>query len=206
MDICCPCGWGNEDYDRRRETRHAAKHLQWDRGLQIPDRLAGYACISKPNIVTVRWDAEIPLRKLAYDMARLAQRSGHYDFPSFTYPVRRVSHETAESQETAYLYWTSGGNRSVGYVVVDKVSAWGEWKVGSESRIPIHQHDYQRSRMGLIWVANGWRRQGIASAMVRKVAETHETDVAELVWQAPFTDVGLKFAQALVMAETLLIG
>jgi ribosomal protein S18 acetylase RimI-like enzyme len=205
----CPCGWGGYHVS---EMKHATKHLQWDEGIKLPSAMVLHVIrakdVSKGSALVVPWAAPHRERRLAYEMARLAQREAHYDFPSFTRPYgRSKSYDAAESEETALLWCT--WQRCLGYAVVDRVSRWGAYPFETHPRgepIKIDSHQDSRWRIGLIWVAHGRRREGIGSALIAEVARISGGPASELVWQGPFTDAGLGLAKRFAQDGLIYIG
>jgi hypothetical protein len=74
----CPCGWGRSSTPRQ----HADRHLEWARGVHVPDAVYPALAGHGPEIAVVRLTGSAAWRRVAYQLARLAQRDGGYDFPS----------------------------------------------------------------------------------------------------------------------------
>jgi hypothetical protein len=197
----CPCGWGGYYVS---EMKHAMKHLQWERGMKLPP-----AMVPEGNIIVVPWNSPKKERKFAYEMARLAQRDGGYDVPSYTLPIGRgVLPSVKERGETAVLWCAQG--RCLGYTVVHRVQRWREvWPFEThpeEEPIAIEGHNDIRGQIGLIWVAHGRRREGIASALIAEVGRLSGSPVSELVYTAPFTEAGFQLAKSFALDNLIYIG
>ena len=181
LDRRCPCGWqGDRDL-------HDRQHVRWSVGIPIPSRLT----FVEP-VAVVEATAPKMWRSLAYDCARLAQRDGHYDFPSFTHPDSDA--EPGDNNLRAYLLATT--SRVIGYLSVADSPQNAPWDFKYETQLSYNDST-TRPQVGLIFMAKEWRRKGLGAALVRAMAADAGTSVADISWQLPFTNAGQALARSL---------
>jgi len=134
-------------------------------------------------------------------MASVARRAGRYDFPSFG-----VSREEWKKYRlTAYLAIESGF--AIGYASVIHVTKWQAWEWDKETPNEIGRFEGAlRPTVNMIFVCKAWRRKGIATKIVRRVASDASLDVGEIPWGPPFTEAGKALAVSLRTDGILLVG
>jgi GNAT superfamily N-acetyltransferase len=186
----CPCGWGlwEEGYAPNRQ-RHAAWHLDWATGVRVPDRVILSPPTGRPwgDVRAIRGDDRGQAnRRLAYRMARLFQREGGYDFPAVS------DARVADRPQTVYVRET--GERLIAAAFVFAAERWSLWSGGDDYG---HPEPGNAPEIGAIWVAFHYRRQGVASDLVREVAAAEGVAVADLCWFGPLTDEGKALAFSL---------
>lgn len=180
----CPCGW-DRHLTELSEQRHVQRHFQWAHGPVVP---AGI----EPSwtIAAVPAGAAAPWARLAHHAARLAQRDGRCDFPSFPAPGTGAADGFATIRALLYRH----GRRIRGYLAITASPAPAQLDPsGKITRIPDSQVT-ERTCVELIWTAFHWRRQGIAADLIRAAARHAGTTPAEIAWRTPFTSAGQALA------------
>jgi hypothetical protein len=141
-------------------------------------------------VAVVRLTSPIAWRRVAYNLARLAQRAEGYDFPSFPPPAGRARDDQEHTR--AFLYCE--GPTAVGYLVAADQPTGARWDFTQEEVPPGPDHQV-RPTVGLAFTCFHWRRQGIASALVRAVAQHANVPTSGLAWDTPFTEEGEALAR-----------
>jgi len=180
----CPCGWGGR---YASEPRHATQHLAWATGAPIPTPLSW----PEHTIAVVRTTAPAAWRRLAYQLARLAQREGRYDFATFPYLSGRG--EDDKEHTRALLYQADG--RVVGYLAVGDLPTHGRWDFKARDVSPGEDRSV-RPTVYLVFTALHWRRLGIAGQLVNAAAAHAGVPVTELAWSTPFSEGGKALARS----------
>jgi hypothetical protein len=188
----CPCGWVHLVKNR---TEHAARHLDWHEGILLRPSIKPRPLIypGRGGFMFVSAEASMGWQQLAYDMARMAKREGGWDGVSFPYPsTQRRFSDDDDVQAALYLRDGSSGIYAIGFVSLYNASYISRWH--PITKVQEKMEGMRRIRLGPIWVANGWRRHGVASALIESVAAGVGVDPSELAWSIPFTDAGLALA------------
>jgi hypothetical protein len=181
----CPCGWRENRASSRQ--RHANAHLAWAMGAPIPASLPWPA----GSVAVVHTTSPIAQRRVAYQLARSAQRAGGYDFASFPAPIGRGYLD--EEHTRALLYRV--GEAAVGYVALADMPTFNRWDFVPRELPPGADRQIRPAVM-LAWTAFHWRRRGIAGALVRAAAEHAGVATDGLSWATPFTDDGRALARS----------
>jgi hypothetical protein len=125
-------------------------------------------------------------QRLAYQAARLAQREQGWDFPSFPEPSRH----RRDTDRHALLYCVSGHLLGFLSTTPGGVFTSAYWSGRREDLAVVRGEPVHRPDVGVIWVAHEWRRSGVASALVRHLAETAGVPPESVAWGAPLTGDG----------------
>lgn len=201
----CPCGWDGITRD------HAYKHLYWSWGIELPETL-----YCGPYLVDFSddWDLwrvrpEDPStgHKFAYRLARLAQRENGYDFPAW-YPSKKYFGEWIDKQPVLYACVVDRFYpRAIAFVVVENTEHYGVWDPLDNTCNTIKfGKSEKRLKIGLVWTAFLWRRRGVATDLIRKIASIHNVQVDDLVWGVPFTEAGKALALSLTDGYPIYVG
>lgn len=181
----CPCGTGARYFGEgvRAQTRHARWHLQWDRGVSVPLTVGWF-----DSLAVVTSESTKPERSIAYDLGRLFQREQHYDFPMLPGP------DTWKRGELHQALIAVHNQRAIGLLVVYPQTRWGEWD-GSDGRVSLAV-DSLEPLPGIagIWVARGYRRMGVGTALVDALAQHADVPRSELLWSMPLSEDGQALA------------
>jgi hypothetical protein len=177
----CPCGWQGHGH------LHDGQHARWSLGIPIPPGMSfDHPIAVVDTMAPKRW------RTLAYECGRLARADGGYDMVSFPHPSGDP--EPSEDNLRAYLFATR--SHVIGYLSADDVGNNAAWdfdpRTSSSNPDPAI-----RPRVGLIFVADEWRRRGVATSLVRAMAADAGIGVTDIAWQWPFSDAGQTLAQSL---------
>ena len=185
MPTSCTCGSLLPDAPSSVEKgRHTRRHKQWEVGIPLPPRMP-----DPGGLLMVRGDASIRLRMLAYRMARLVQRAMGHMYVSFQYAERRTP-DWAQWRTVAYIAVRE--RVMVGYLVSRMTVAWGEADLAEpDAVVNTTGHVEHKPLVDLVFVCPGFRRQGIASALVQAMAEDRGASPGELLWRPPFGVEGL---------------
>ncbi len=175
----CPCGGSSSD-------NHDRLHMLWREGVPIPK-----TAFFRREVAVVETTTPRQWRKLAYECARVAKRDGGYDFSSFDSPAAEP--EPSPDRLRAYLF--RAGGRAVGFLSVmdSHRNAWLDFAAGKTSDAV----ESVRPRVNLIFVAERWRRQGVATSLVTAMAEDSGVPLDAVSWGMPFTREGRKLAGSL---------
>lgn len=195
-DWQCPCGQGGYyGMCGGSEAKHAHAHLNWATGIRLNERQdVLFVCRNDRSntMLVVDSGSDQPLRKLAYDVARLFQREQGYDFPMVPHP----SSFWTEDNGTAYL--AIFRRRAIALLVVQSVPRWGYYdNVNENGRIPFDQIHPARSIAGIFTCGN-YRRRGVAAALIRRATEREAVPLEQVPWCTPLSDAGAALATHLV--------
>lgn len=182
----CPCGSYSVD-----ERKHESGHLRWSLGVRVPTAVVWPHGLP---IAVITEDAPAAWQNLAHEAAVVAQRHGGYDFASFPRYRKRHRWEPRERETRAYLYHVDG--RVVGFLSSMDDPVIGHWDLATDKTANSEQHPVVPS-VGVLFVAQRWRRHGIATALVRAVAADRSVLVEELPWFTPLTKDGRALARTL---------
>jgi GNAT superfamily N-acetyltransferase len=186
-DEGCPCGTGSLYFGEGvgARTRHANWHLQWDRGVPVPSRVLWFKSLAIVTSESARADQDV-----AYRLGRLFQREQRYDFPMV--PESRFWRTGDMVQAMIAVH----RHRAIGILVTRPVMGYGVWD-GSPESVQINVSTTEPlPEISGVWVARGYRRHGVARALVSALVEYADTSPAELVWGVPFSDDGQALATA----------
>ncbi|MFD7450985.1 GNAT family N-acetyltransferase [Kitasatospora sp. NPDC059827] len=181
--VACRCGMSLQDaWDRGKE--HSIHHAAWALGIQVPKNLEW-----RTNLAVVTTESPIAWRKLAYQVARVPQRENHYDFNSWSY-----LEEPEPTPDNVRAYLLEANGYVIGYLTADDTSQHVRWDLIAKSK---HggRDDTLRPRVGLIWVADVYRRQGIGATLVQALADDFGCPIADVSWQSPLSESGRHLAR-----------
>lgn len=189
----CPCGTGERyfgGYDGSRagpRTQHANWHLEWDRGVRVPDSL-----YLDDSLLIVTGRSAMAERKLGYQLGRLFQREQGYDFPMAPSP----SAWRGDLSEVLIAVWCG---RAIGALFTYPTMRYGRWDVFDEKgMIPINVSVTEpHPKISGIWTANGRRRRGVATRLVGALSAYANLPTDEMIWALPFSDGGQALAVAM---------
>ncbi|MGW5099196.1 GNAT family N-acetyltransferase [Streptomyces sp. NPDC004100] len=181
----CPCGMSlNDQWDVGKV--HSAHHAAWTFGIRVPKNLMwpGNLAVVKPN-------SPISWRKLAAKAGRMPMKENHYDFNSWGYVD-----EPEEASENDRAFLLQANDHVIGYLVGTDVSEHIQWDLIDGSRYGV-KDDTLRPRIGLIWIAGSYRRQGLGSKLVQALADDFGCQVEDVSWSTPISDAGRHLARQL---------
>jgi len=202
----CACGWGRYDPEGKHDGQaHRRKHLAWSAGLPVPKALLGEW---SGRIAVVADDAPMPWQRLAYECARIARADGGYDGAAFPYPARtRTRSGRFAEPATLALLMRTDSTREPAHVVGmlftsdDPVAGWLDIATDEHQSFPAGPGRSIRPTVAVTFTAVGYRRQGIASALVRALADYRGVSVTELSWLTPLSEPGKALAAKLNQAS-----
>lgn len=181
----CECG---ATINTTLETRHHDRqHMDWHMGVRVP-RTVNW---SHEPIAVVSPRSPHHWQQVAHQCALVAKRAGRYDFPPFPRPTKHAIPQ--EPTPFAFLYHIDG--RVVGYLAA--THRGGHWLHHEENETVASTDPTIRPSVDLVFVANRWRRAGIARALVTALAAHSKTSPTELAWALPFTAQGRALADSL---------
>lgn len=182
----CPCGYRApwSDYSTEGHDRH---HMRWSTGVPVSANL-GWRF---RDIAIVTTSSSKVWRQVAHSCAQVARVHGGYDFSSFTVGVGPTE---SPINERAYLYRAHG--KIVGYLKASEENRNGHWDYVGDERIPLSDGT-TRPSVNLIFVADVWRRHGIATSLVRALAGDSGVEVDEVSWSMPISDRGKALIRSL---------
>ena len=186
----CSCGTTlSESPSVGEKVRHARRHKQWAQGIPLPPRLP-----DPGDVLIVPGNARVSLRMLAYRMARVSQRAGGHLFVSFQYPTRRA----ADWEQWGVKAYLAVRERTmVGYLVSRLKWSWTDFDLATpEVLFDTSPHLERKAAVDMVFVCANFRRQGIATSLVRAMAADHGVTPRELVWQTPFNPEGLALVRS----------
>ncbi|WP_369271124.1 GNAT family N-acetyltransferase [Streptomyces sp. R11] len=181
----CPCGmslretWGNG-------KGHTTHHAAWAFGVTVPKNLEWWG-----DLAVVTSQSPIVWRRLAYQVGRIPQKENGYDFNSWSHLGEP---ESTPDNVRAYLLKANG--YVIGYLNAHDTSQHRRWDLIDGSRYG-NEDDTLRPRIGLVWVADVYRRQGIGAKLVQNLADDFGCQVADVSWSTPISDAGQRLARRL---------
>ncbi|MFD4864604.1 GNAT family N-acetyltransferase [Streptomyces sp. NPDC058412] len=179
----CPCGMRLGEAEYGGQT-HALDHAAWAFGARVPKNLEWRA-----DLAVVTTQSAVAWRKLAYQVARLPQRENHYDFPSWSHLGEP---KVTPDNVRAYLLQTNGS--VIGYLNAYDTDKHRHWDLADGS--PYGDEDETlRPVIGLVWVADAYRRQGVGATIVQALADDFGCQVADVSWSSPISDAGRRLAR-----------
>ncbi|MFF0204795.1 GNAT family N-acetyltransferase [Streptomyces sp. NPDC005017] len=181
----CPCGMrlrDTEDDDNVHRVHHAA----WALGVRVP---RGLDWMGDLAIVTTQ--SPISWRKLAHQVARMPQREGNYDFPSWSH-----LEEPEATTDNYRAFLLKVDERIVGYVAAHDASEHRRWDLDDRSQYGDEDATL-RPRIILIWVADAYRHRGIGATLVQALAADFGCKVADVSWSTPVSAAGRRLARRL---------
>ncbi|MFJ3419582.1 GNAT family N-acetyltransferase [Streptomyces sp. NPDC086082] len=178
----CPCGMRLEDVGDGDHV-HRMHHANWALGVRVPKSLDWWG-----DLVVVTTQSPISWRKLAYQVARIPQKEGNYDFPSWSHMGEP---EVSSDSYRAYLLKTD--ERIVGYVAAHDTSEHRRWDLADGSEYGVEDSTL-RPRIILIWVADAYRHRGIGATLVQALATDFGCRVADASWSTPVSAAGRRLA------------
>lgn len=181
----CPCGW-DRHLPELSEQSHVQRHFQWAHGPVVPAALEPLFW----TVAAVPAGAPAPWTRLAHQAARLAQRDGRYDFPSFPAPGTGATGGFATTRALLYRH----GRRIRGYLALTTAPAPAQLAPSGQITTLPDSEVTERTCVELIWTAFHWRRQGIAADLIRTAARHAGTTPAEIAWRTPLTSAGQALA------------
>lgn len=181
----CPCGTGDGYWGglAGANARHANWHIQWDRGIPLPSTVFWW-----DSLAIVTGESSRPEREVAYKLGRLFQRENHYDFPMAPDP-RTWRGDLSEVLVAVYHH------RAIGGLFTYPTMRIGVWDGSPETTVPFNVELMEpQPRIAGIWVCRGYRRKGVASALVRALSSYADIPAPDLIWGVPFSDAGKALA------------
>jgi GNAT superfamily N-acetyltransferase len=193
----CECGWLSGSWNIRPHNRWW--HPRFADGLPLPKAVQAQG----PYLV-VPANGASPEGKVAYTMARIAQRAGGYDFASFPRHGRGGS-DWVQYRLTAYLRVVA--SVVVAYCSVLYVSEWARFQDMGDKWTVVERYTGERQPVvNLIFVCKNWRRRGVATELVGRVAADSGLAAKDVVWGLPFSDDGMKLMQAITHEGSTFLG
>ncbi|MGP3977285.1 hypothetical protein ACTWQF_25405 [Streptomyces sp. 8N114] len=84
----------------------------------------------------------------------------------------------------------------MGYLTAHDTDQHRLWDLNDGSQYG-NQDDTLRPRIGLVWVADVYRRQGVGATLVHTLADDFGCQIADVSWSTPLSDAGRRFARQL---------
>lgn len=179
----CACGM-NLTAPGDGENEHATHHAAWSIGIRPPKNLAW-----RGDMAVVTTESPIAWRKLAYQLGRMPRRENSYDFNSWSHlgePVKTLDNVRA------YLLKANG--YVIGYLNAHDVDEHRRWDLLDGSKYS-DSDDTLRPQIGLIWVADCYRKKGVGAILVQALADDFGCQAAEVSWSTPVSDAGRRLAR-----------
>jgi ribosomal protein S18 acetylase RimI-like enzyme len=166
------------------KCQHAQRHREWQRGFKVSKNVAPEVVAGTQAVLLVNGtESPKPLRRVAFRLARVAQRQAGWDFPTFPHPDTPAYF--AEKAASILAAIKLDGRYAVGYVVSVEE---GTLTVVTE-----------------VYVCAAYRRRGIATELVHAIARVREKPVTQIAYGGPFTRAGWALAKALSASSEGLI-
>jgi GNAT superfamily N-acetyltransferase len=192
----CPCGYGWLDRDRS----HGPQHLAWSLGVPVPEPLDWP---QELPIAVVSQAAPAAWQNLAHRCAVVAARAQGHDASSFPRYHRPRGGWLPREQVPvrAYLYRIDRSVVGCLTSMPDPVVGWIDAATDTITQLPATAPHPVRPSIGVIFVAQRWRRRGVATALVHALAEDHGIAVEDLPWYTPLSAEGRATARAICAAS-----
>jgi GNAT superfamily N-acetyltransferase len=166
------------------KRQHAQRHREWQRGFKVSKNVAPEVVAGDQTVLLVNGaESPKPLRRVAFRLARVAQRQAGWDFPTFPHPDTPAYF--AQNAANILAAIRLDGRYAVGYVV--------SIEEGTETVVSE------------VFVCADYRRRGIASELVCAIARFREKPLPQIAYGGPFTRAGWAMAKALSASSEGLI-
>ncbi|MFI9149754.1 GNAT family N-acetyltransferase [Streptomyces sp. NPDC053367] len=180
----CPCGMRLQDVGD--DSVHRVHHASWALGVRVPKGLSWWG-----DLAVVTTQSPISWRKLVYQVARMPQKEGNYDFPSWSHMG-----EPEATSDSYRAYLLKADERIVGYVAAHDTNEHRHWDLVDGSKYGVEDATL-RPRIILIWVADAYRHRGIGATLVKALATDFGCKAADVSWSAPVSAAGRRLARRL---------
>ncbi|MFB6628143.1 GNAT family N-acetyltransferase [Streptomyces sp. NPDC056374] len=181
----CRCGMSlKEDQDSGRE--HADHHAQWAFGVRVPKNLTWLG-----DLAVVTTQSPIAWRRLVSKAARLPKRENRYDFSSWSHLG-----EPEETEDNVRAYLLKANGYVIGYLAAHDTDFHRPWDLVDGSQYG-DSDETVRPRINLVWVADGYRHQGVGATLVQALADDSGSPLTEVSWSTPISRSGRRLAQRL---------
>jgi hypothetical protein len=157
------------------KRQHALRHREWRRGFMVSKNVAPEVVAGTQAVLLVNGaESPKPLRRVAFRLARVAQRQAGWDFPTFPHP--NTPTYFAEKAAAVLAAIKLDGRYAIGYAVSVEE---GTLTVVTE-----------------VWVCVDYRRRGIATELVHAIARGRRKPLTQIAYGGPFTRAGWALAKA----------
>ncbi|MEJ8643725.1 GNAT family N-acetyltransferase [Streptomyces sp. MS1.HAVA.3] len=182
-DDKCPCGMRLRDFQDDGKA-HSTHHTAWTFGTPAPKNLDWWG-----DLAVVTTQSPIAWRRLAHQVARMPQKENHYDFASWSHLS-----EPEETPDNVRAYLLRSNGCVIGYLNAHDTDRHRRWDLIDESEYG-EEDDILRPCIGLIWVADAYRRQGVGATLVQALADDFGCQVADVSWSNPISGAGRRLAR-----------
>lgn len=202
MAPTCECGWSEGDSRINAKAHELYYHPRFEYGVPISSKLLG-----DDQIIVAPGCEYGPGARLAYSMARMAQREGGYLTTSFPFPSPEmpISPEWLEYRVMAYV--ATAESRAVAYASVAYVIEGAMCRPVGDGFETVHEFVTDPlPSISLIFTCKAWRRKGIAARLVHRIAADMGIQPAQVLWSPPLTQDGTALAKTFRTDGLVLIG
>ena len=141
------------------------------------------------GLVVVFPHSRVAARRVRYEIARLFQREGHYDFCMFNYPHGK---QIYANEEVAYLLVRL--NYVVAFAAVRTAKCWGIERKREAVGPLRYTHREPIPLIAGVFVCRDYRQRGIGGYLIAQVCRQLSVEPGELAWQTPFSETGYRLA------------
>ncbi len=192
--ICPECGMGYVPNYAEDEKEHKKYHDKIVNGVYAPEMKNEKVVWRQDNfrITVVNYFSPIRQKKRAEETGLLANKDTKFDFAPYY-------HKEKLDERNIHLFLLCRENRIIGLLILErrdsvKQFTWKEYETAAGSELPKGEAIWS---IGLIWVHNKYRKQGLGSQLVHIAASFLGIMIQSIGWYTPFTDDGKKLAKAL---------
>lgn len=189
--VTCECGLSYVPDVPEDQEAHARLHKEYAQGPLVPESAARLDGIDLAGYKLIVVDASVPTR-LRHDLAYVAMVA-HRSMPQ--YPA---GYDGTINDGDQRLFLMLDGRRAIGLAITAREQYF--WKLswsesGPAKLVESEQHQMSRQTVGRVWMANQYRRRGLATQLLHWIARYLGMQVDQLGWELPLTDTGRALLQ-----------
>jgi len=193
----CACGLSYVRELASDEELHGRVHAEFHSGaeLHLPVALASIGSVHGYPIVVADMRTPLATRRALARIALVAQRSMP-DFP--------IGYDGSLTDDDDRLFVVLANDRMIAMAITSLDDSYWVLQWRENLRLELvgtEQLPDQRQKVSRVWVANQFRRRGIARGLIDSVATLFRRRAHELGWELPLTTDGRRLLRTLVPGD-----